>query len=248
MGIRALKSGLSDLAHRAGAWAADNRVSACIAGGGLVLLTAGVVVVSVWAAGPSVEPLPDKPANELAEAELARVFASPKWSAMSKEQKQPYLDRFRQIRQEAGGGRPFQSLELSEQQRDAIRRNLGEDRRWEFQARIDAFFELAPDQRDAYLDQLIDERMNRPRPERPRPERTERTPPERDSSREAPGSDGDGEGPRRGGRGRGFSPERMKQRIEGTDPEQRAKFQEFFKALRKRMEERGIEGPRRGPQ
>ena len=247
MGIRALKSGLSDLGHRAANWAGDHRTSACIAAGGLVFLTVGVVVVSIWAAGPSVQPLPDSPASELAEADLALVFASPNWSSMSPEQKQPYLDRFRQIRQESGGGRPYQAVDLSDDQRDAIRRNLGGDRRREFQARIDTYFELPAEQRDAYLDRLIDERMNRSRPERPRPEQADQTRPERDSSREGSGGSGDGDGPRRGRGGRGFSPERMKQRIEETDPEQRAKFQEFFKALRKRMEERGIEGPRGGP-
>ena len=50
-----------------------------------------------------------------------------------------------------------------------------------------------------------------------------------------------GNSPRRGGHGRRFTPERMKNRIETSEPEQRARRVEFFKALRNRAEERGVD-------
>jgi len=69
-----------------------------------------------------------------------------------------------------------------------------------------------------------------------------RRPPRPDST-DAPGGTQTQE---RRGPGERFSPQRIKERIESTPPEDQAKRAEFFKAVRKRMEERGITFPR-GP-
>lgn len=79
--------------------------------------------------------------------------------------------------------------------------------------RMNGFFEVAPEQRTAYLDKMIDEMQER--------------------IKQMPARDAGG-GPRGG-------PAGMRARMEKSTPEQRAKFTEFFGAMRKRMKERGLD-------
>lgn len=107
---------------------------------------------------------------------------------------------------------------LSNEERQKMRENIGPLFRRQMEARVDRYLELPPEERTAHLDEMIDrmEAMRQAMPEQP-------------------------SGPRPGRRG--FTPERMKRMLENTPPESRAKFVEFMKDFRQRMNERGISPP-----
>lgn len=190
-----------------------------LAGGGLAWLLSE----------PSVPPEPptDDP------KQLVEIMASKQFASLNDQQKQAYMQKL------AGEGSPRQAFraarELPDEQRQQFRENVGSMMRQQFEQRIDAYFALAPEQRDAYLDEQIDQ-MQAHRQQR-QARRAEQT-----TSSGETGSDAQRR-PRRDGPRRGFTPDRMKRRIEHSDPERRAKFMEYMKAMRERMEARGIEPP-----
>jgi hypothetical protein len=121
---------------------------------------------------------------------------------------------------------------LSDEEKDALRKNMGSFFRAQMAKRVDKYFELPPEKRKEYLDDMID-RMQKFRD---------------GHGPMGPHKDGDGPGPEGHGPGgpggQGFSPDRMKEMIESTPPEERAKFEEFMKDLHERAKERGV-GPGR---
>jgi hypothetical protein len=153
--------------------------------------------------------------------ERAAYAASKSFARLSVDARRAYLQAAGMGR---GGARPEPGT-LSEAERTQLRKNVGEVRREDMQQRVQAYFALPPAQRTAYLDEMINQRLQR--------EATR----DRDDDRGGPGP-----GPERGGEGRGPTPERMKKRIENTPPEERAQMTEFRKAMRERMQARGIEG------
>lgn len=185
-----------------------------------------LVVCAILAGGAAAtillwpQPAPPDIATQ-SEQDVVRYVASEQFSKLPEPKRQVYLqavaDRFE--------GRPpdMRDVELSDEQRDRLRENVRPMFRQRMEQRIDAFFALPEEQRDAYLDDMID-RMQEMRNRRPRDA---------------------GRGDRQGRRGGGFTPERMKQRLENTPPDRRAKMAEFFRAMRQRMEDRGIEPPGR---
>jgi hypothetical protein len=193
--------------------------------------------------------------------EIAKFMASDAFTRMDKDQQMEYLDL---ARRKLGGGRrmfgPPRGEEdgqnpLTDEERRQLRENVGplarEMREQEMKKTMDAFFALPREQRKAFLDEQIDrmqERFGRWQARRAeattRPARAERRRTEQPSSAPTPPGE-----PRTATRRRGPTPERMKQRIETTNPEDRARRIEYWRALRERMEERGItmRGPRIGP-
>ncbi len=114
---------------------------------------------------------------------------------------------------------------------------------------IDAYFELPDEEKNAHLDRIIDEmEERRAQWEERRLQREAGRAVERETERESGGEEraASDRRPDRT-RGRGMSLERAKQAIEHSTPEQRARRLAYREALRKRMEERGIEFRRRGP-
>jgi hypothetical protein len=203
-----------------------------------VVCAAGVLAWRPWAdhgpkaiAATETEEMPRSVEQRPAPVEqepkaVLEYLASEEFAAMPEAHRQEYFAKAQPVLREAGGPGSPAFAELSQEQRQRLGKNIGPLMRKEMQRRIDKFFELPPEERDAYLDDMIDEMESWRRRHRP-------PPPTRDSDSED----------RRPRPGRGFSPARLKGMIETGDPVERAKMVEFGKAMRRRMEERGIKPP-----
>lgn len=143
---------------------------------------------------------------------------------------------------------------LSESQRRQAFEEMGRSMRRGFTETIDKYFDLPPEKRVAYLDEQIRQmeemRKNWARSRQDRPGGGGPGGPPRGGS--GPGGSGSGFG--RGGPGgrdeNGMSGRRRM--LDATTPEQRAKFQQYFKAVNDRRKQLGLEemggpwGGRRG--
>ena len=163
-------------------------------------------------------PPPPSPQSQSHE-QIRRYMASRDFGRQSDQAKRQYMRAVAAAR----GERPrptTRGAPLSDEQRARLRENVRPLFRQMARERMDKYFALRPEERTAYLDKMIDERMAR------RPQGRANRPPGGDR-----------------GRRRGPSPERLKRRIENTPPEVRAKRVEFMEALRERMKQRGIDPP-----
>ncbi len=129
--------------------------------------------------------------------------------------------------------------DLTDEQRQELRRNMREAMGSMMTERVDEYYAAAPEEKDAVLDQHIDEFQERMKEWRKR----------REERRQEQGDDADQERNReewrermRGQRGGGTS-EQRKSRSESRDPDQMVRRMSYFQALRRRMTERGIEMP-----
>lgn len=208
-------------------WIVMTAATAAVLGG------AGALVA--W--GPWRAPRPPDP-NDQSPQEIVEYMASKEFGRLPVEARSQYMSRARDARRRQGDRGRVRRDELSDQQRRRLRENMHSTLRAHMEQRLNEYFELPPGEQTAYLDRMID-RMYQRR------ERRDRDGGRADAGR-AGRRDGDSDRHRRGGR-RGPTPERLKRRLEHSTPEMRAKFVEFRKALRRRMEERGIEPGRRGP-
>lgn len=119
---------------------------------------------------------------------------------------------------------------LSQSQRDQMRKNMRFMFRKMMQAKVDAFGQLKTKaERDAFLDKEIDDRANRMRGPRP------------DHNRNRGGNDQNRQRPTREQRRA-----RRKVRMDQGSSVERAKFTNYMHALHNRMKERGIQGRGRG--
>ncbi len=191
--------------------------------------------------------------------ETIKYVASKEFEALDADEKQKYFDEVVRNFESQGVWRPPRT-ELTPEERERLFRNAGPLFRKVMDARIDKYFALPPEEKTAYLDNLID-RMQEMRAAGEERRRERREPAARSTSDPAAASHSETSQPptaeganapggiqtqERRGPGERFSPQRIKERIESTPPEDQAKRAEFFKAFRKRMEERGIQFPR-GP-
>ncbi len=209
------------------------------------IVTIGVVLAAGIAGGayllwprPAPEPAappPDPSAQKPKEA--VKYMASEAFEKLDDEAKKAYFDRVR----EASGGRGFgfrgRGADLTDEERERLRKNVRPLAMKVMEDRMNAYFELPEEAKTAYLDDIID------RIQAGREAREERRRERAEAAKAAPDAEtaNAGNSPRRGGHGRRFTPERMKNRIETSEPEQRARRVEFFKALRDRAEERGVD-------
>jgi hypothetical protein len=106
---------------------------------------------------------------------------------------------------------------------------------------------LPAEQRTAYLDEVIDS-MQAWREQMPRPaRRRDANDPNFRADRRQRGEQGNGQGgPQGQGQRRQMEPSQMRARMESMDPARAVQMQAFREALRKRMQERGIQGPQGG--
>jgi DNA-binding protein H-NS len=104
-------------------------------------------------------------------------------------------------------------------------RSLPEDERNKMRERMNKFFELKTQaEKDAYLDKIID--------------RMEQFRNRRAQARKENEQNGQQQNNAQRRRGRGFTPDRLKKRIENSDPQSRAQAAAFRAALRARMAQR----------
>jgi hypothetical protein len=210
-------------------------------GVGMLVLISGVWAVSAWTkSNANAEPASTLP-KELSVEALKAEAAKPSDNR----------ERMREV---------FNREDLTEEQRQELRRNIWEVRRTQMEARMEAYFAAAPEAQPVILDQQIDElveRMNQWRSERPEGERGDRPGRERrrasdqtQNSNQAEGADsargpGSGRGSWGGNRPRQTQQQR-KQRSEDRNADQMGRRMAYFTAMRARAQERGIEMPGRG--
>lgn len=143
----------------------------------------------------------------------------------------------------------FKALPVKEQMRyfgehrDEIdREKAGQLFRQRMMEVVDTWYGLPEGERVAYLDERIDEwEEMREEMERQRDEERQR----RAELGEDEDKEGEGEGEGEGGRerpSRGEVRQHIRERTEGTSPEQRAKTMAFFVAMQARRAERGMSG------
>ena len=203
--------------------------------GGLALLCAVVAAVAVILLRAPSRPPPNP--QDLSPADTARYLASDSFRTLPMWEKRAYMERLRDERrrrsaEEGEAGRPDRVFEeLSEEERENLRRNVRRVFMEMMRDAVNEYFELPEMERTAYLDERIDEFRARGGARRG----PGRGAPDGESDRGAGGS-------ARSGR-RGPTPERMGRMMRRTDPEMRAKMIEFRRAMRERMEERGISPP-----
>lgn len=211
-----------------------------IGGGGLLLAAAALGAVVLWGSTP--EPQSDKPED------LVAFIATEDFARLPENKQQQYLTKLR----ESDGDRreAFRTVrDLPEEQRRQFHQNMRQQFQQRMEQHIDEYFALPPEQRQAKLDETIDHMLARRKEfEARRAQRRQQasTRP-RSEGNNTSSRDGNADRRQRSGRRRGDPAERLKRRIEHSNPERRAKFVEYMKQMRKRMEERGIEPPRRGP-
>lgn len=213
-------------------------------------MTIGVVTLAVLAAGGgslgwwlSRPAIPTTPQSEDPK-ELIQAMASEDFAKLSDSQKQAY---FKRLTADGSPREAFRaSRELDESQRRQLRQNVRPLMEQEFERRIDEYFALPAEQQAGYLDEQIDQMLAIREQFRARRAQRAATRPARTQPTGEASSDGDSNRRRSGGRHRGPSAQRLKRRIEHTSPQRRAKFLAYMKAMRERMEQRGIEMRRPG--
>ncbi len=216
--IKEIIVAVSGLAARAGAAIAGSRKLTIAAGGAVIAL----VAVGVWAIWPMQGP-PDPTLQ--APQEIQQYLASKSFANQGLDAQQKYISKAFQ------GGRGFRgSGDLTDDQRRQLRQNVRPVMQQMMKDRVDGYFDTPEEDREAYLDKLIDEFRRR------RPERSPRTQP---TDRQTQ--------PGQGRRGWRRSPDRMKRNLEETPADDRAKQAELWRALRRRMRDRGISGRRNRP-
>lgn len=123
--------------------------------------------------------------------------------------------------------------QLAREDRRAVGRGMHEERRKEMLEEIDSFFKLGPEEQAAALDQRLDAMAAR------RAEWEKRR--NAGGNEERRNRDGDRNGPPRSGeRSEEQRLQHFHERLDDSSPEERAKMQAYFAALRARAEKRGI--------
>ncbi len=172
---------------------------------------------------------PEPPDPKLAgKEEVSDYLASDAFAKRSHDDKEAYLRHLRESGNLRPRGRRGENRDGDEEpneeekvKRERIRRNVGPVFRKMHEDRAREYCALPEDKRQAYLDDMIDRMHERRQAMRARRE-----------------TDDDQDHPPERRRGRGPTPEHMKERIETTDPVVRAQMTEFRQALRARMQAR----------
>ena len=208
-----------------------------------VVLVAGIAGASyaLWsrpAEEPTAQPAPEPSAEN--RPEVVKYMASESFDKLDDKAKKEYFDQV-----SGAGGRGFgfrgRGADLTEEERQRLRENVRPLARQAMEERMTAYFELPKAEKTAYLDDMIG-RMQAGREAREK-RRQERAAAAEANTDSAPTTNNNR-------RRRRFTPERMRTRIEASDPEQRARRIQFMRDLRERAEELGIEmwhGRRRRP-
>jgi len=186
-------------------------------------------------------PAGDNP-EQMAEQAIA-YMVSDDFATLDEAQREAYVERVaeqfaeRDVRPFFRRGRRADSeKEPSEEERERHRQVMRPLMQKVVEKQMDKYFELPEKEKVVYLDRQID-RMLAGRQQR-ETRRQEREAAEKNSPKpDSQASSRADRGPRRGRR---FTPERLKERIETGDPEDRARRVEYRRALRERMETRGI--------
>jgi hypothetical protein len=185
-----------------------------------VILAASIGAVVVVAAGaywlwPGGPDIADAPPVEDRQ-QAAKYVASEEFAKLDEETRSQYLKKFTGS---FGDGPPKglrSTTQFSEGEKSRFRQQIGPMMRRMMTKRINDYFALSPEEQVEQLDKMIDMFQ----------------------AHRAEAAKDDSGRPRRG-----MTPERLKNIIENTEPEMRAKFVEFRKALQNRSKQRGLSSP-----
>lgn len=229
---------------------ASKKEKLLIACAGVAVLAVAGYVTARWLlndAPPPVEKITD-------EKQAVEVLKTADFSKLSTEEKLAYAEKIRELRPRGTRGRDGRNSqdEMTDAEKQRLRANSREVFSAMYQKRMDDYFALPKEEKTAYLDTMIDEMVARmAEHQKARAEREKERAEEKKSSPPEPVTEE--KPPQEKPRERMSAEERkersmahMKERIETTDPEERAKHIEFMKAMRERMEARKIEMPRWG--
>lgn len=204
--------------------------------GGLVLLAVGALGLGIYYAW-----LITPPALPTTAAEGLATLASARYERLPDYRKQEYATRTRELIEQMPEEQRHEMFQQMRGNQDA-RHSMREVFRQAMEERLRKMATADDAERDKLLDEMIDRmqehlqaRANRPRPERP-------------TGQAQDGNQRPGEGDRRGGDDRrGNFRDRMQHHIEEGNPQHHAIRREMHQAIRERMEERGIDPPTHGP-
>jgi len=196
-----------------------NKTRWMILGGIGILLIAASVTAAVWYLNDDEPPILSS--EEILDQDpmtTAQYMASKDFAKLPENQKQKYLDT---ILSDHDKRREMFALrdKLSDAEKKQLRKNMRPVFRNRMKKHVDEYSDLPPEEREEYLDNLIDQmqemRKNRPPRDREGSETSSR-------------------------RHRGITPARMKKWLETTTPSDRAKTVQFMMGMRARMKARGI--------
>lgn len=194
---------------------------------GAVLIASAIAAACVlWLDKPHEPPAP----SEQSAGEITKYLASEEFEKLEPEQKQAYFGGAVKRFESENTWRPPRQ-DLSDEERERLRKNAGPLFRKVMERRIEKYFEMPKEEKTAYLDEMIDRfaEMRKAREQR----RAERA---------AAGETSSAPRERRRGPHRSFTPARLRDMIENTPPETQARFIQFMMDMRARREERGLPG------
>jgi hypothetical protein len=196
-----------------------------ISGSAIVAIGVISVVAAVWSGGPQEARDPKQQTVE----SRKKYFASKEFGGLPNSEKVKYI--------KAVNPRELfrNNKDISDEEKKQLRKNARSTFTAMMKERLDKYSQLATqEEKNVYLDEVID-KMTAGRKER---DKKRKALTEEDKKKRAE---------RRAERGkRTRSMEKIKNRIETSDPKDRAQRTGFFMDLRKRMKERGITMGRRG--
>lgn len=204
------------------------------------IIVVAILSVGIWSLSGGFHSKPPVP-EQASRQEVLKFLASEEFGQLKKDEQRQYLSALRKTREQAPGPgdkreeRQSVFRELNDKQRERLRSNMREVHGTMMKERLDKYYALPAEQRTAYLDNIID-RMQQHMQRRRAPDNQ-------------PGATRtNGNEPRRRDSDSGKRPDwksriqaHIKNHIETSDPETRARMTQFRLELRKRMEERGIE-------
>ncbi len=194
-----------------------------------------IIIVGVWTA-VAIHTLNQNPTEKLAIIpninQNIMKMASKDFSKLSDEEKKAVTEDARKNRRKIR--EVMESKVIPDTVKEQIRKNLGESFRNEMMKQIDEYFSLPESERDAYLDKMMSEMRRGGGPGRggfgspPPPGGGE------NRGQEEQGAQGQQQGNRR--ENWRLSLSRIKERIESSSPEERAKMSEFRRQIRQKMQ------------
>jgi len=215
-----------------------NKKAIIIAAGALLFLIA-VITIAALLSRPKAT-LPNQ--TVMTPEEKLKFMASDKFKALSDQQKAQFVQ---QSMRKGNPGEMFRAgRDLPEAEREKLHENMRGTMETMMKKRVDDYFALPEDQRDAYLDSIVNEMAAR----RNRMAASGQRPPGPGGAQAQPGQRGPGGPGGPGGWGGDNGLQRLKDRLATTDPTTRAKQTEFRKAFFNKMKQKfgnNFPGPHR---
>ncbi|MCP4379427.1 MAG: hypothetical protein GY794_25055 [bacterium] len=182
-----------------------------------VIGTTATLAYWYWPGGADISDAP--PIEDRQEA--TKYIASEDFAKLDDKTRQTYVKKLAETMKDSRPRDFRATTQFSDEEKSRLRKQFQPVMRQMITNHINTYFELPPEKRNEHLDKTIDFIEAR------RPKNTNTTTRPKRSRR-------------------GMTPEGLKKILENTEPEQRAKFVAYIKAIEKRRKERGLP-PAHGP-